>query len=142
MSLHGTEKNQGTFLRGWTGLKTQADTCTIFPYDIAYTPISSSFSSSSFLSILTLPLLNIRESELISCSFNFAMLFCTEIRLRLPFRSQSHISVEFFCHPKRKRAFQNFSIFRPIWLRSLVIVCFNRVKKRLLNGLKSNRHRL
>ena len=48
------------------------------PGDIAYTPISSSFSSSSFLSLLTLPLFNVGECELISCSFNFAMLFCTE----------------------------------------------------------------
>ena len=97
-----------------------ADTCTIFPYDIAYTPISSSFSSSSFLSILTLPLLNIRESELISCSFNFAMLFCTEIRLRLPFRSQSHISVEFFWHRKYKRALQNNSNFPADLIRQIV----------------------
>ena len=117
--------NEGTFLRGWTWLKTHtADTCTIFPYDIAYTPISSSFSSSSFLSILTLPLHNIRESELISYSFNFAMLFCTEIRLRLPFRSQSHISVEFFLHRKYKRALQNNSNFPADLIRQIVFCEF------------------
>ena len=112
-----TDKNQGTLLTGRAWLNNileKVDTCTFFPCDIAYTPISSSFSSSSFLSFLTLPLSDIRECELISCSCNLTMLFCTEIRRRLPFRSQSHISVEFFGIEIEKEPYNkiyNFSRF-------------------------------
>ena len=68
--------------------------------------------------------------------------FCTEIRRRLPFRSQSHISVEFFWHRKQKRALQKNSIFQPISFGKLTIQRSIPGRHFYGNCLKWNQHRL
>ena len=66
---------------------------------------------------LTLPLFNFGGCcVLISTPLCY---FCTEIRRILPFRSQSHISVEFFWHRKQKRALEKISISQPIFIRRI-----------------------
>ena len=123
MSLSETDKNQGTF---WFRQKwpinrkiAAADTCTLF--------FPAMFHVLLFPLLFPCPAFSHSPSPYYGGACWFHILptplcyFCTEIRRRLPFRSQSHISVEFFWHRKHKRALQNNFNFHPILFGKLAI---------------------
>ena len=122
-------QNQGTFFdSGWTRPNDRecsaeaADTCKLLFLVMfhIYSSISSSFSLSSFLS------LSLSSNVSWVCVSWFHILptslcyFCTEIRRRLPSRSQSYtFRSNFFWHRKQKRALQKNFNFPAEFIRQI-----------------------